>query len=186
MLGGTLPGKNPRSKRSSRKLSCCRGMPPTSSTGPSAAELMRRAFGPSRIRSIGCRSRSGPCTSCAAREGDFREPGVDPASVRFWERRYPKVNSDFKPDVRALSFSVDLTRDGTAARGATVGRQDFSLQNTKTLRINDATAFLATMKRLTASNPAVGLWSLRQCTVCTDGNRRVPGKARGDCGTSSP
>ena len=33
-------------------------------------------------------------------------------------------------------------------------------QNTTTLPINDARAFLATMKLLTASNPAVGLWSL--------------------------
>ena len=42
----------------------------------------------------------------------------------------------------------------------TVGRQDFSLQNATTLPINDARAFLATMKLLTASNPAAGLWSL--------------------------
>src|SRR5439155_27286118 len=42
-----------------------------------------------------------------------------------------------------------------------VGRQDFSLQNATTLPINDSTAFLAIMKLLTASNPAVGLWSLR-------------------------
>jgi hypothetical protein len=59
-----------------------------------------------------------------------------------------------------LSFSVDLPRDSEAAPGST-GRQDFSLQNTKTLPINDATAFLAIMKLLTASNPATVLWSLR-------------------------
>jgi len=41
-----------------------------------------------------------------------------------------------------------------------VGRQDFSMQNTSTLPINDAQAFLATMKLLTARNPAAGLWSL--------------------------
>jgi len=39
-------------------------------------------------------------------------------------------------------------------------RQDFSLQNATTLPINDSTAFLAIMKLMTASNPAVGLWSL--------------------------
>jgi hypothetical protein len=71
-----------------------------------------------------------------------------------------KVNSDFKADVRSLSFSVDLTRDGTITPEGNVSRQDFSLQNTTTLPINDARAFLATMKLLTASNPAVGLWSL--------------------------
>jgi len=43
---------------------------------------------------------------------------------------------------------------------ASASRQDFSLQNTRTLPINDAPAFLAVIKMLTASNPAVGLWSL--------------------------
>jgi hypothetical protein len=56
-----------------------------------------------------------------------------------------------KPDVRSLPFSVELP---------TGGRQDFSMQNATSLPINDARAFLATMKVLTASNPAAGLWSL--------------------------
>jgi hypothetical protein len=68
----------------------------------------------------------------------------------------PNKNSDFKADVRSLSFSVELNRDGYGE----VGRQDFSLQNTTTLPINDSPAFLAIMKLLTASNPAAGLWSL--------------------------
>jgi catalase len=101
----------------------------------------------------------GPVLAARLAKGIFRRPGVYPAIVRFGNAD-PKVNSDFKPDLRSLSFSVDLTRDGMAARGATAGKQDFSLQNTKTLPINDATAFLAFMKLLTASNPAVGLWSL--------------------------
>jgi hypothetical protein len=92
-------------------------------------------------------------------KGIFAKPGVYPATVRFGNAD-PKINSDFKPDVRSLSFSVDLTRDGTAVSDANVGRQDFSLQNTTILPINDSTAFLATMKLLTASNPAAGLWSL--------------------------
>ena len=49
-------------------------------------------------------------------------------------------NSDFKADVRSLSFSVDLTRDGDHVSDAHSGRQDFSLQNTKTLPINDSPA----------------------------------------------
>jgi catalase len=85
--------------------------------------------------------------------GIFAKPGVYPAILRFGNAD-PKINSDFKADVRSLSFSVDLTPDGTA------GRVDFSLQNTTTLPINDARAFLAVMKLLTASNPATGLWSL--------------------------
>ena len=100
-----------------------------------------------------------PVLAVRLAKGIFAQPGVYPATVRFGNAD-PKVNSDFKPDVRSLSFSVDLTRDGMAARGATAGNQDFSLQNTKTLPINDATAFLAIMKLLTASNRAVGLWSL--------------------------
>jgi hypothetical protein len=89
----------------------------------------------------------------------FSKPGVYPAVVRFGNAD-SKINSDFKADVRSLSFSADLTRNGTAVSDAHVGRQDFSLQNTTTLPINDAPAFLAIMKLLTASNPAAGLWSL--------------------------
>ncbi len=92
-------------------------------------------------------------------QGIFATPGVYPAIVRF-ANSDPNVNSDFKADVRSLSFSVDLTRYGTAVPEPKVGRQDFSLQNATTLPINDAPAFLATMKLLTASNPAAGLWSL--------------------------
>ena len=92
-------------------------------------------------------------------KGMFAKPGVYPAIVRF-ANADPNKNSDFKADVRSLSFSVDLTREGTAVPGANVGRQDFSMQNTTTLPINDSTGFLALFKVLTASNPAAGLWSL--------------------------
>ncbi len=92
-------------------------------------------------------------------QGIFAKPGVYPAVVRF-ANSDPNSNSDFKADVRALSFSVDLTRNGECIPFAKVDRQDFSLQNATTLPINDAFAFLATMKVLTASNSAAGLWSL--------------------------
>jgi hypothetical protein len=91
-------------------------------------------------------------------KGVFATPNIYPAIVRFGNAD-PKANSDFKADVRSLSFSIDLTRNGTAILDA-VGRQDFSLQNTTTLPINDSPAFLAIMKLLTASNPVAGLWSL--------------------------
>src|SRR5271163_4497855 len=99
--------------------------------------------------------------SLAARlaKGLFAKPGVYPATVRFGNAD-AKINSDFKPDVRSMSFSVDLTHGGATVSEASAGRQDFSLQNTTTLPINDSTAFLAIMKLLTASNPAAGLWSL--------------------------
>jgi hypothetical protein len=92
-------------------------------------------------------------------QGIFRTPGIYPATVRF-ANSDSRVCSDFKPDVRSLSFSVDLSRDCAAPPGAEVGRQDFSMQNAKILPINDAPAFRAIMKVLTASSPPAGLWSL--------------------------
>jgi hypothetical protein len=92
-------------------------------------------------------------------KGMFARPGVYPATVRF-ANADPNKNSDFKADVRSLSFSVELASGGAVA-GSGAGRQDFSMQNATTLPINDAPAFLATMKVLTASNPAAGLWSLQ-------------------------
>src|SRR6184192_1399714 len=101
-----------------------------------------------------------PVLAARLAKGIFAKPGIYAATVRF-ANSDSKVNSDFKADVRSLSFSVDLTRNGVAALGANGGgRQDFSLQNATTLPINDSTAFLAIMKLMTASNPAVGLWSL--------------------------
>jgi hypothetical protein len=100
-----------------------------------------------------------PLLAARLAHGMFATPGVYPATVRF-ANADPKVNSDFKADVRSLSFSVDLTRDGKALPASNAMRQDFSLQNTTTLPINDARAFFAVMNLLTASNPAVGLWSL--------------------------
>jgi hypothetical protein len=89
----------------------------------------------------------------------FAKPGVYPAIVRIGNSD-SKVNSDFKADVRSLSFSVDLTRDGSAVPADNIIRQDLSMQNTTTRSFNDAHAFLAAMKMLTASSPAAGLWAL--------------------------
>jgi hypothetical protein len=92
-------------------------------------------------------------------KGIFARPGTYPAIVRFGNAD-SNVNSDFKPDVRSLSFSVDLTRGGTVIPVGGPSRQDFSMQNATTLPINDSPAFLATIKLLTAANPLAGLWSL--------------------------
>jgi hypothetical protein len=100
-----------------------------------------------------------PALAARLAKGIFAKPGVYPATVRFGNAD-PKKNSDFKADVRSLSFSVDLTREGTDSPDASFRRQDFSMQNTTTLPINDSPAFVAIMKLLTASNPAAGLWSL--------------------------
>jgi hypothetical protein len=100
-----------------------------------------------------------PALAARLAKGIFAKPGVYPAIVRFGNAD-PKKNSDFKADVRSLSFSVDLTREGTVVPDAGFGRQDLSMQNTTTLPINDSPGFVAIMKLLTASNPAAGLWSL--------------------------
>jgi hypothetical protein len=88
-------------------------------------------------------------------KGIFAKTGVYPAVARF-ANADSNINSDFKPDVRSLSFSVDVSQTGIAS----VSRQDFSMQNAATLPINDSPAFVATIKVLTASNPLAGLWSL--------------------------
>lgn len=92
-------------------------------------------------------------------QGIFRKPGVYQATVRFGNSD-SRVKSDFKPDVRSLSFSIDLASESTAIPVVNSGRQDFSLQSAPILPINDAPAFLAITKLLTASNPGAGLWKL--------------------------
>jgi hypothetical protein len=100
-----------------------------------------------------------PALATRLAKGVFSKPGVYPAVVRF-ANADPTIRSDFKPDVRSLSFSVNLAGDGTNASYPNVARQDFSMQNATTLPINDSPAFLATMKLLTASNQVAGLWAL--------------------------
>jgi catalase len=84
-------------------------------------------------------------------KGMYANPGIYPARVRF-ANADAKVNSDFKADVRSLSFSVELA-PGDA-------RQDYSMQNATTLPLNDAHAFVVAMRVLTAETPAKGLRSL--------------------------
>src|SRR5712664_1543726 len=96
-----------------------------------------------------------PALASRLAKGIFANPGVYSAVVRF-ANADASINSDFKPDVRSLSFSVELAPEGMAKPC----RQDFSMQNATTLPINDSPAFLATVKLLTASNPILGLWTL--------------------------
>ena len=53
-----------------------------------------------------------PVLAARLARGIFGKPGTYPATVRFGNSD-PQVNSDQKPDVRSLSFFVDLTRGGT-------------------------------------------------------------------------
>ena len=100
-----------------------------------------------------------PALAARLAKGIYARPGIYPATVRF-SNSDPNVKPDFKPDVRALSFAVDLVPDGPAAPGANTARQDLSMQSATTLPINDLHAFVVMVKVLTASSPARGLWSL--------------------------
>src|SRR5208283_6085720 len=63
-----------------------------------------------------------PALGARLAKGMFVKPGVYPAIVRF-ANADSKVNSDFKPDVRALSFWVELPGDGESVPGENPGRQ---------------------------------------------------------------
>ena len=91
-------------------------------------------------------------------KGIFARPGTFPAVVRF-ANSDPNVNSDWQPDVRGLSFSIEFAdaRDGVDRQRK---RQDFSLQSAPTLPFNDVHAFAVFGRVLAARNEAVGFGSL--------------------------
>jgi hypothetical protein len=105
------------------------------------------------------RARHGPRLAARLSRGIFATPGIYPAKVRF-ANAAAQVNSDFKPDVRSLSFLVDFAGNDPTLPGAGARRQIFSLQNATTLPINDARALLAMINLLSASKFMDGLWSL--------------------------
>jgi hypothetical protein len=105
------------------------------------------------------RARHGPRLAARLSRGIFATPGIYPAKVRF-ANAAAQVNSDFKPDVRSLSFLVDLAGNDPTLPGASARRRIFSLQNATTLPINDARALLAMTNLLSASKIMDGLRSL--------------------------
>jgi hypothetical protein len=76
--------------------------------------------------------------------GPFARRGAFPAVVRFANAE-GRVQSDEKPDVRAVSFSAVMS-DGTAGEQ----RADFSMNNTPTFAINDIHDFAVLMRILAA------------------------------------
>jgi hypothetical protein len=100
-----------------------------------------------------------PALAARLARGIYAKPGIYPTTVRF-ANSDPNVNSDWKPDVRALSFSVDLLPGVGAPLRADSARQDYSMQSATTLPINDVHAFVVLVKVLTASSPGLGVWSL--------------------------
>jgi len=99
-----------------------------------------------------------PTLAARLAKGIYAKPGINPATVRF-SNSDPNPNADFKPDVRALSFSVELAPDGLTDAGLNNVRQDYSLQSATTLPINDVHAFAVIARVLGASSPAKSLWS---------------------------
>ena len=95
------------------------------------AVLDERALAASQ--SLASRSGRNRCKRIAQRligKGISAKPGIYPSVVRF-ANADPNINSDFKPDVRSLSFSVHLAEGGTPGDGCP--RQDVSMQNATTL-----------------------------------------------------
>ena len=95
---------------------------------------------------------SDPVLAARLGVGIYAKPGVYPAVVRFGNSD-SNVNSDWKKDVRSLSFYIQPASDGGT-------RQDYSLQSAPTLPINDAPTFLTTMKLLTAASQPKALIAL--------------------------
>jgi hypothetical protein len=91
-------------------------------------------------------------------QGIYAKPGIYPATVRF-ANAASTIYPDRKPDLRALSFSVDLTPGSDT--GSTY--QDYSLQSATTFPINDSQTFALLMKVLSAgsgANKLKAIWSL--------------------------
>ena len=99
-----------------------------------------------------------PTLAARLARGIYAKPGIYPATVRF-SNSDPNVKPDYKPDVRALSFSVDLSPGGPTGAGLNTARQDLSMQSATTLPVNDVHAFAVLARVLAASSPARSLWS---------------------------
>jgi hypothetical protein len=99
-----------------------------------------------------------PVLGARLARGIYAKPGCYPATVRF-SNGDPGVNTDWQPDVRALSFSAELAPSGAAADGQ-FARQDYSLQSAPTLPFNDVHAFWVIAKVLGARSRTTALASL--------------------------
>jgi hypothetical protein len=100
-----------------------------------------------------------PALAARLAKGIYATPGSYAATVRF-ANSDPNMNSDWQPDVRSLSFAVDLALSDRAGRVAQVTRHDYSLQSAPTLPFNDVHAFYVFAKVARAPNEAVALGAL--------------------------
>jgi hypothetical protein len=102
--------------------------------------------------------RAGRCRGLGDRlaVGLYAAPGSFPAIVRF-ANSAPHVRSDWVPDVRSLSFSVDLT---SAAWPAAAPRQDYALQSAATLPFDDVHAFAVFARVMAGPNDVIAAGAL--------------------------
>jgi hypothetical protein len=91
--------------------------------------------------------------------GIYAKPGCYSAIARF-ANGDSGMNTDWKPDVRTLSFCIELGTRAADIPGARVTRQDYSLQSWPTLPMNDVHAFWVFAKVLEGPNPTVALAAL--------------------------
>ena len=99
-----------------------------------------------------------PTLAAQLAKGIYAKPGLYPATVRF-SNSDPNVKPDYQPDVRALSFAVELAPGGLRGAGLNHARQDLSMQSATTLPVNDVPAFAVLARVLASSSPARSLWS---------------------------
>lgn len=108
--------------------------------------------------------------------GIFAHPGRYPATIRF-ANGASTVNPDSTRDVRAMSFSIEVP----AGLIPEVTRLDFTMNDAPTFPINDAEAFAALMKVLSADgrwSASRALWELpfpelkRFFTTAIDGRKQ--------------
>ncbi len=92
-----------------------------------------------------------PVLASRLAQGIYSKPGVYPATVRF-ANAASTILSDRSPDLRALSFSVNLAPDAPEPT-----YQDYSLQSNPTFPVNDAHAFAVLMGVLSAPTPKAKL-----------------------------
>src|SRR5574338_1144850 len=105
------------------------------------------------------RSPGDPQTAARLAGGIFAAPGVYPAIVRF-ANADGGHRPDRWPDVRALSFAVDVPPD--VLHGVT--RHDFSMNSASTFPINDAHAFAVAVRVLSAQGFRAKFRALRSLT----------------------
>jgi len=120
------------------------------------AEPMKRSLCPCPIRVLDVSVIAPQSLHRGLQRGFFARPDAYPAVVRF-ANADPNINSDFKPDVRSLSFWL-ISFGRRRWRGA-FAPGFFDAERAPCQSMNRQ-HFLATLKLLTASNPAAGLCRL--------------------------